>query len=175
MQEKETEKEQQHRLKKADGSYRLTQLKQQEVEVQQERLKKLWKSQEYCRSLSLQTKLKAAIEEPAGEASQFSPTVKSNADLPKNKNHLAADLAREFREPAYTCQHPKPVKSDPITFSHLATAEEAKQRGSIPRHMSAYGLMMVQSLNNSTSNLLVEPRYGKGQGLGYTDTRRLLM
>jgi len=73
----------------------------------------------------------------------------------------------EPRAPVYTFKRPKVVRTDPISSSLQASpVQEAKLR-----HLSAYGRMMLLP----TSQVLPEPIYGKGRGLGYTDTRRLLV
>jgi len=75
--------------------------------------------------------------------------------------------AAEARAPIYTFKRPKVVRSDPI--SHSPQASPVHEMNS--RHLSAYGRMMMLP----SSRVLPEPRYGKGRGLGYTDTRRLLV
>lgn len=73
----------------------------------------------------------------------------------------------EARSPTYTFKRPKIVRTDP--FSHSSQASPL--HGMNSRHLSAYGRMMMLP----SSRVLPEPIYGKGRGLGYTDTRRLLV
>lgn len=70
----------------------------------------------------------------------------------------------EMTTPVYTSKRPKIVRSDPI-------AQTSTEEDKLHRHLSCYGRMTLLP----ASHVLPEPIYGKGRGLGYTDTRRLLI
>lgn len=75
--------------------------------------------------------------------------------------------AEEAKAQVYTFKRPKVVRTDPLSSSLQASPV---QEGKL-RHLSVYGRMMMLPV----SRVLPEPIYGKGRGLGYTDTRRLLI
>jgi hypothetical protein len=174
VQEKEQDRESQHRAKKMENKERQVHLHQLEEQAQQQRVQRLLQSQQYCQTLGLQSQLKVEkrqqllLEESQHLAA--SPSVKSS----KTNTRLVEELRRfpEFQEPQYTSKRPKLIHTDPISFDRSVRSPEDVKRTKA-HNMSEYGSMMLRQ--QEIPGILIEPIYGKGSGLGYTDTRRLLI
>ena len=180
---------------------RMQELREMETEQQIERTRQLSRSLQYRSTLDLQAQLKTQLREGGrkGDVSPpqetpFSPLIRSNFILPRNKDHLAVDLAPlpEFPQTRYTARHPKRIPTNPITFSSspprnplpedlkpdiarffgVDEEERKEQRRTLPRNMSDYGSMVMRPADKSP---FAEPVLGKRAGLNYSDTRHLII
>ena len=148
---------------------RMEELRAIENEQQEERTRQLSRSLQYRSTLDLQSQLQAQLAGSKGD-SPFSPLVRSTMLLPKNKHHLAVDLAPlpEFQQTRYTARHPKRIPTNPLGFpssppkaifsetlkpdiARFFGVEESDNSAKRPlqRNMSDYGAMVMKQGDRS--------------------------
>jgi len=167
---------------------RMEELRSMESEQQVERTRQLSRSLQYRSTLDLQSQLQAQLAGSKGD-SPFSPLVRSTMLLPRNKHHLAVDLAPlpEFQQTRYTARHPKRIPTNPLGSSpsppkavlsetlkpdiarFFGVEDSDAVKRPMQRNLSDYGAMVMRQGDRSP---FAEPTARGVQG--YSDTRHLI-